>query len=107
MRGRKEHCDRHWPLVRGSWGHNDLWTEPGSGGCGGRERPERRTTARHRPPLGPGAAGSPEVSVSSPWLPMMGGGHTAWASVPAELQMLDPDWMLLRSFPSRRFQHIL
>jgi len=94
--------------VRGSWGQNDLWGEPGSEGrrgqvLGGEEG------GRHAQAPSPCGV----QSCREPWIlgtqlqATDSGGHAAGASMSSEMWMLSPNYTFLRSYPLGRFQDIL
>ena len=94
--------------MRGSWGQNDLWGEPGSGGhrglvLGGEEG---RRHAQAPSPRGVQSCQEPRV-LGAQLQATDSGGHAAWTSVSPEMWMLSPNYTFLRSCPPGRFQDIL
>ena len=95
-------------LVRGSWGQNDLWGEPGSEGrrgqvLGGEEGGRH---AQAPSPRGVQSCWEPRV-LSAQLQGTNSGGHTAGASVSPEMWMLSPNYIFLRSCPLGIFEDIL
>lgn len=97
-------------LVRGSWGQNDLWGEPGSEGHRGRALGGEEDGIHPQVPSPHGVQSCREPRVLGAQLQATNsGGHAARASVSLEMWMLSPNYTFLRSCPpevSRIFYNV-
>ena len=95
-------------LVRGSWGQNNLWGEPGSEGHRGQALGDEEGVRHAQAPSPRGVQSCREPRVLSAQLQgTNSGGHAAEASVSPEMWMLSPNYIFLRSCPLGRFEAIL
>ena len=79
-------------LVRGSWGQNDLWGEPGSEGRRGRALGGEEGSRHAQAPSPCGVQSCREARVlGTQHQATDSGGHTAGASVSLEMWMLSPN----------------
>ena len=79
-------------LVRGSWGQNDLWGEPGSEGRRGRALGGEEGSRQAQAPSPRGVQSCREARVlGTQHQATASGGHAAGASVSLEMWMLSPN----------------